>query len=98
ILPYVDPTQGQYLAVKVYGQKRPTFEDLRLQLSLPSLSNAYDAGQAYLKGLANQLGVRVNPRYGKWNDADMKIDQAPNPLVTLVAPTATPSPSSPPGP
>jgi len=97
ILPYIDPTQGQYLAVKVYGLKQPTFEDLRLQLILPSLSNARDAGEAYLKNLANQVGVRVNPRYGTWNEKKALIDQAANPLVTLVAPTTTPTPSGAPG-
>jgi hypothetical protein len=95
ILPFVGTDQtgaGQYLAVKVYGVRRPTFEDLRLQLSLPSLSNAFDAGQAYLATLAKRVGVRVNPRYGTWNSSTAQIDQAPNPLVTL-QPTPTPTPS-----
>jgi SurA-like N-terminal domain len=95
ILPFVGTDQtgaGQYLAVKVFGVRRPTFEDLRLQLSLPSLSEAFDAGQAYLATLAKQVGVRVNPRYGTWNSSTAQIDQAPNPLVTL-QPTPTPTPS-----
>jgi hypothetical protein len=93
ILPYVGTDQTgakQYLAVKVYGVQRPSFENLRLQLSLPSLSEAFDAGQAYLANLAKQVGVRVNPRYGSWNQKTAQIDQAPNPLVTL-QPTPTPS-------
>jgi len=103
VLPFVGPGQageGQFLAVKVFDVRTPTFEDLRLQLSLQSLSQAYQAGQAYLATLAKDVGVRINPRYGIWNATSAQIEEAPNSLVTLTGTKATPSPTAPaaPGP
>src|SRR5262249_17614700 len=84
ILPFVAPGQvggGQFLVVKVYSVKTPTFESLRVQLALPSLSEAFQAGQAYVADLARQIGVRVNPPYGTWDAAKAQIEEAPNPPV-----------------
>jgi hypothetical protein len=98
ILPFIGPGQageGQFVAVKVFSVKTPTFADLRVQLSLQSLSEAYQAGQAYIAALAKELGVRVSPRYGTWNAATAQLEEAPNPLVTLNGGTPTPSPTAP---
>jgi hypothetical protein len=103
ILPFMGAGQageGQFIAVKVYQVKTPTFDDLRLQLSLQSLSQAYQAGQAYVAALGKELGVRVSPRYGTWNAEAAQIEEAPNPVLTLSGPTPTPSATVPaaPGP
>jgi peptidyl-prolyl cis-trans isomerase SurA len=86
--------EGQFLAVKVYSVKIPTFEELRLQLSLQSLSQAYQAGQAYVAALGKELGVRVSPRYGTWNNQTAQVEDAPNPLVSLTEPTPTAAPTA----
>lgn len=97
VLPFVGIGQageGQFIAVKVFQVKAPTFEDLRLQLSLQSLSQAYQAGQAYVAALGKEIGVRVSPRYGAWNADKAQIEQAPNSLLTLTGTTPTPTPSA----
>jgi hypothetical protein len=101
VLPFIGAGQAgekQFLAVKVYQVKRPTFEDLRLQLSLQSLSQAYQAGQGYVAVVGKEVGVRISPRYGTWNAATAQIDEAPNPLLTVTGATPTPSATVPPAP
>lgn len=81
-------TMTQYLVIKVYRVDSPSLADLRLSLSQESLATAYSAGQGYLAKLAQQVGVRVNPRYGTWNAKELQIDAATNPVLTLTESTA----------
>ena len=48
--------------------------------------------QKYLQGVAGDLGVDVNPRYGTWKPDQLAITDFVNPAIK---PTPTPAPSSP---
>jgi len=80
---------GSFYVIKVYGTKTPTFEEMRTSLTLPSLSNALQAGVAYIGQFSQQVGVRVSPRYGSWDPKKAQISDTQNPVVTLH--TAEPS-------
>jgi hypothetical protein len=56
------------------------------------LQQATAAGQKYLQGVAGDLGVDVNPRYGTWKPDQLAITDFVNPAIK---PTPTPAPSSP---
>jgi SurA-like N-terminal domain len=87
---------GGFFLVKVFSIQVPTFEDLKLQLSLPVLDQAQGAGIAYTAKYAGRIGVRVSPRYGTWDPKILQIGDTPGGGAVSVT---TPKPSAPaPGP
>jgi hypothetical protein len=76
-----------YFVVRFAGIDRPTLESARPQLEAQTLQQAAAAGQKYLQGVARDLGVDVNPRYGTWKADQLAITDFVNPVIK-----PTPSP------
>jgi hypothetical protein len=74
------------------GIETPTLEQARPQLEAQTLQQAAAAGQKYLQGVAGDLGVTVNPRYGTWKQDQLAITDFVNPVIK-----PTPSPAATPG-
>jgi hypothetical protein len=80
-----------YFVFRSGGVERPTLESVRPQLEAQTLQRAAQAGQKYLAGLARQIGVDVNPRYGTWNVDQLSITSFDNPVIKKTGtPAATP--------
>jgi hypothetical protein len=79
-----------YFVIRFGGITRPTLEQARPQLEAQTVQQAAAAGQKYLKGVAGELGVDVNPRYGTWKQDQLAITDFVNPVIK---PTPAPSPS-----
>jgi peptidyl-prolyl cis-trans isomerase SurA len=92
IFPYAVDNGGAktYLVLRSGGIDTPTLEEARPQLEAQALQQATDAGQKYLRGVASNLGVDVNPRYGSWQQNQLQITDFVNPVIK---PTPSPSPS-----
>jgi hypothetical protein len=83
-----------YLVIRSGGIETPTLESVRPQLEAQTLQQAAQAGQKYLAGLAKQVGVDVNPRYGSWNVDQLAITPFDNPVIKK---TPTPAATLPAG-
>jgi hypothetical protein len=79
-----------YFVIRFGGIDRPTLEQARPQLEAQTVQQAAAAGQKYLQGVAGELGVDVNPRYGTWKPDQLAITDFVNPVIK---PTPTPSPT-----
>jgi peptidyl-prolyl cis-trans isomerase SurA len=92
IFPYALDNGGAktYLVLRSGGIETPTLEEARPQLEAQALQQATDAGQKYLRGVASDLGVDVNPRYGAWQQNQLRITDFVNPVIK---PTPSPTPS-----
>jgi hypothetical protein len=84
-----------YFVIRFGGIETPTLEQARPQLEAQTLQQAAAAGQKYLQGVAGQLGVDVNPRYGSWKQDQLAITDFVNPVIKPTP--APPSPSTVPG-
>lgn len=73
--------QVAFLVIRSGGIEQPTLESLRPQLEAQTQQQASQAGQKYLAGLARQVGVDVNPRYGTWNVDQLAITPFDNPVI-----------------
>jgi SurA-like protein len=82
---------GTFYVVKIFSVTTPTFEEMRTQLLLPSVSTALQAGVAYVGKLSQEIGVRISPRYGTWDPKQAQITDTKNPVVTLVNQPSTPA-------
>ena len=93
IFPYsLSNGQAQaFFVIRFAGIERPTLESARPQLEAQSLQQAAAAGQSYLSGVAQDLGVDVNPRYGTWKVDELAITDFVNPVIK---PTPAPPASS----
>ena len=94
IFPYALNNGGAktYFVIRFGGIETPSLEEARPQLEAQTLQQATAAGQKYLQGVARDLGVDVNPRYGTWKPDQLAITDFVNPAIK---PTPTPAPSSP---
>ena len=94
IFPYALDNGGakSYFVIRFGGIETPTLEQARPQLEAQTLQQATAAGQKYLQGVAGDLGVDVNPRYGTWKQDQLAITDFVNPVIK---PTPAPAPSSP---
>jgi SurA N-terminal domain/PPIC-type PPIASE domain len=81
-----------FFVMRFGGIETPTLEEARPQLEAQTLQQATAAGQKYLQGVAGDLGVDVNPRYGTWKQDQLAITDFVNPVIK---PTPSPAPSSP---
>jgi peptidyl-prolyl cis-trans isomerase SurA len=81
-----------FFVMRFGGIETPTLEEARPQLEAQTLQQATAAGQKYLQGVAGELGVDVNPRYGTWKQDQLAITDFVNPVIK---PTPSPAPSSP---
>ena len=77
--------------IRFGGIETPTLEQARPQLEAQTLQQAAAAGQKYLQGVAGDLGVDVNPRYGTWKPDQLAITDFVNPVIK---PTPSPAPPS----
>ena len=71
--------------------ERPSLEEARPQLEAQTMQQATAAGKKYLEGVAGDLGVNVNPRYGTWKPSELAITGFVNPVIK---PTPSPAPTS----
>jgi PPIC-type PPIASE domain/SurA-like N-terminal domain len=94
IFPYSLASGGAkaFFVMRFGGIETPTLEEARPQLEAQTLQQATAAGQKYLQGVAGDLGVDVNPRYGTWKQDQLAITDFVNPVIK---PTPSPAPSSP---
>jgi len=94
IFPYaLSNGQAQaFFVIRFAGIERPTLQSARPQLEAQSMQQAAAAGQKYLSGVAEELGVDVNPRYGTWKVEELSITDFVNPVIK-----PTPSPPASPG-
>jgi hypothetical protein len=77
--------------VRFGALSKPSYAASRAQLLSDSFEKAYQSGQAYIKTLAKQVGVEINPRYGSWDADKMTITDFNNPVIkTSPSPSATP--------
>ena len=81
-----------FFVMRFGGIETPSLEQARPQLEAQTLQQATAAGQKYLQGVAGDLGVDVNPRYGTWKQDQLAITDFVNPVIK---PTPAPAPSSP---
>jgi hypothetical protein len=93
IFPYSLANGGAtaYFVIRFGGIETPSLEEARPQLEAQTLQQAAAAGQKYLQGVAGDLGVDVNPRYGTWKQDQLAITDFVNPVIK---PTPSPAPSS----
>jgi len=93
IFPYaLSNGQAQaFFIIRFAGIERPTLQSARPQLEAQSLQQAAAAGQKYLSGVAQEVGVDVNPRYGTWKLDQLAITDFVNPVIK---PTPAPPASS----
>jgi hypothetical protein len=93
IFPYSLANGGAtaYFVMRFGGIETPTLEQARPQLEAQTLQQAAAAGQKYLQGVAGDLHVDVNPRYGTWKQDQLAITDFVNPVIK---PTPSPAPSS----
>jgi hypothetical protein len=82
-----------FLVIRSGGIQTPTLEQVRPQLEAQTMQQATAAGKKYLQGVAGDLGVDVNPRYGTWKPDELKITDFVNPVIR-----PTPSPAASGGP
>jgi hypothetical protein len=94
IFPYALANGGAtaYFVIRFGGIETPTLEEARPQLEAQTLQQAAAAGQKYLQGVAGDVGVTVNPRYGSWKQDQLAITDFVNPVIK-----PTPSPAAPSG-
>jgi SurA N-terminal domain len=86
------PSGGQvYAVIRFGGLTSPTLAQARPQLEAQAQAQAQTAGQTYLKSVAREVGVEVNPRYGTWEPDQLGITDFVNPVIS---PTPTPAPST----
>ena len=79
-----------FFVMRFGGIETPSLEELRPQLEAQTLQQASAAGKKYLQGVAGDLGVDVNPRYGTWTQDKLTITDFVNPVIKL---TPSPAPS-----
>jgi PPIC-type PPIASE domain len=93
IFPYSLANGGAetFFVIRFGGIETPSLEEARPQLEAQTLQQAAAAGQKYLQGVAGELGVDVNPRYGTWKQDQLAITDFVNPVIK---PTPSPAPSS----
>jgi hypothetical protein len=91
IFPYALANGGAtaYFVIRFGGIETPSLEEARPQLEAQTLQQAAAAGQKYLQGVAGDLGVTVNPRYGTWKQDQLAITDFVNPVIK-----PTPSPAA----
>jgi peptidyl-prolyl cis-trans isomerase SurA len=94
IFPYALANGGNtaYFVIQFGGIDAPTLEEVRPQLEAQTRQQAATAAKKYLQGVASDLGVTVNPRYGTWKADQLKITDFVNPVIKQ-----TPSPAPPSG-
>ena len=85
-------TAKAYFVIRFGGIDTPSLQEARPQLEAQTLQQAAAAGQKYLQGVAGDLGVDVNPRYGTWKQDQLAITDFVNPVIK-----PTPSPAAPSG-
>jgi parvulin-like peptidyl-prolyl isomerase len=92
IFPYSLANGGAkaYFVIRFGGIETPSLEEARPQLEAQTLQQAAAAGQKYLQGVAGDVGVDVNPRYGTWKQDQLAITDFVNPVIK---PTPSPAPS-----
>jgi hypothetical protein len=79
-----------FFVMRFGGIETPTLEQARPQLEAQTLQQAAAAGQKYLQGVAGNVGVDVNPRYGTWKPDQLAITDFVNPVIKQ---TPSPAPS-----
>jgi PPIC-type PPIASE domain len=79
-----------FFVIRFGGIETPSLEEARPQLEAQTMDQATTAGKKYLEGVADDLGVDVNPRYGTWKPGQLAITGFENPVVK---PTPSPTPS-----
>jgi hypothetical protein len=91
IFPYALTNGGTtaHFVIRFGGIDTPSLEEARPQLEAQTLQQAAAAGQKYLQGVASDLGVTVNPRYGTWKQDQLAITDFVNPVIK-----PTPSPAA----
>jgi hypothetical protein len=91
IFPYAVSNGGAttFFVIRFGGIETPSLEQARPQLEAQTLQQASTAGQKYLQGVASDLGVDVNPRYGTWKQDQLTITDFVNPVIK-----PTPSPAA----
>ena len=80
-----------FFVIRFGGIETPSLEDARPQLEAQTMQQATAAGKKYLEGVAGDLGVDVNPRYGTWKPDQLAITGFVNPVIK---PTPSPAPTS----
>jgi hypothetical protein len=78
-----------YFVIRFGGIDTPSLQEATPQLEAQTLQQASAAGQKYLQGVAGDLGVDVNPRYGTWKQDQLAITDFVNPVIK-----PTPSPAA----
>lgn len=73
--------QPVFYVLRFGGIKRPTYEEAQPALLNSSFQAAVQAAQKYIAGLANEIGVQINPRYGSWDGAKGTITDFVNPVI-----------------
>ena len=79
-----------FFVMRFGGIETPSLEEARPQLEAQTQQQATAAGLKYLAGVAGDLGVDVNPRYGTWQQDKLTITDFVNPVIK---PTPSPAPS-----
>ncbi|HEV2889222.1 MAG TPA: peptidylprolyl isomerase [Frankiaceae bacterium] len=85
---------------RVIERRTLSFEDARDLLRRAKLKDQRDAKRAaYIQELSREMGISVNPRFGRWNFKETGIEQAGDSLSTTVpSPGATGAPGGGPAP